>query len=653
MLDIIFFVGVSLMAALLGAAIVSVARVKFTSRFEEALLYLPLGYLALAYLIALLGLLGLLSRAGGLTALGVALLLGLLGARRVIEAVGQTTERIKRTLMASPNRWLYWFLLLWTATALLTALVRPDNLDWDGVAEHLAMAKLWAQAGQIRPLWFMHHSQFPATVQMLYTLALLFRGPVAAKLFHFAYGIIAVAAVFLLTRRHISRSAAPWAAVVLATTPVYEWLCGVAYVDLAVVAYILLAVHFFLAWVEQRRLMNIILASVLAGAGMAAKMQTLPYFGVLLGIAAYVAVRAPQRQQSQSWRHVALFAVVGTLLASPWYVKSWVITGNPVYPFAYSVFYGKQWSPQQAQWYRRHQQGFGMGELPSPEVMKNLSWWQQRLVGPREPLKLLLAPINLTLRPWEFTVPVGKVAAVARMSIGPLYLMFIPALLIFAPRPPKLKILLIVFLIVWLWWLYSMQLTRYLLPALALLAPAVGYAIRRSIAAGPVLRTLSRITIAVWLATALLFNVLAVTPALPAIFGLTSWDAYLQQNLGVYGPSQYINKFTPPDAKVITYGEPRCFYLDREYLWGDWHYHQMIIYDKMKQSEQLVAAYRRLGITHILINLNFWPDLASSQQPDKRLVREAIGNRELTLVRTLGQQGQYLLLRVPPHRRGQ
>ncbi len=113
MLDLIFFVGVSLMAALLGAAIVSLARVKFTSRLEEALLYLPLGYLVLAYLIALLGLLGLLSLAGALTALGVVLLLGLLAARRVIETVGQTAERIKRTLLASPNRWLYRFLLLW------------------------------------------------------------------------------------------------------------------------------------------------------------------------------------------------------------------------------------------------------------------------------------------------------------------------------------------------------------------------------------------------------------------------------------------------------------------------------------------------------------------------------------------------------------
>lgn len=646
MLDLLFFVLISLLAAAVGAALLRISSVKLASRLEEALLYLPLGYLVIAYLIALLGVLGLLTAPAVLAGLGTALLLGLWGARRVMTALAEAAGRITRALLVSPNRWLYRFLLLWATTVLLAALVQPDNLDWDGVAEHLAMAKLWAQAGRIRPLWFMHHSQFPATVQMLYTLALLFRGPVAAKLFHFAYGIIGVAAVFLLTRRHISRPAAPWAAVVVATTPVYEWLCGIAYVDLAMVAYVVLAVHFFLTWIAQRRLTDIILASVLAGAAMAVKMQALAYFGTLLLAAVYLAWRAPRPQRSRAWRHIAIFALMGTLLAAPWYIKSWIITGNPVYPFAYSIFGGKQWSPQQAQWYRHHQQSFGMGELPSPEVMKNLPGWKRLLVGPREPLKLLLAPINLTLWPWEFTVPVGKAAAVARMSIGPLYLIFVPVLLLLTSGPPKLKVLLLIFLIAWLWWLYSMQLTRYLLPALALLAPAAGYGIYRSINARAILRLSTRIVVSLWLVLALFFNYLAVAAALPAIFGQASWDSYLQQSLQVYGPSRYINEFTPTDAKIITYGEPRCFYLDRDYLWGDWHYHQIIIYDRMKGSEDLVAAYRRLGITHVLINRGFWPDFATSQQADKRLVREAIRDRELTLIATVGQRGQYWLLRV-------
>ncbi len=639
MLDLLFFLLVSILAALLGAAILRISSVKLASRLEEALLYLPLGYLAMAYLIALLGLMGLLTTGAMVAMLGGVLLLGLAGARPMWASLVEAIVRAQRALSSSPHRWLYRFLLLWAIMMLLEALVWPDSSDFDGVAEHLAMAKLWVQAGQVRPLWFMHHSQFPATLQMLYALALLFRGPVAAKLFHFAYGMMAVTAVFLLTRRHISAAAAPWAAVVLATTPVFAWLCGVAYADLGVLTYVLLAVHFFLCWLSEHKLLYIVLAGILAGAAMAVKMQGIAYFGVILLIAAYVAWRGPRPQRARAGQHIAVFALVGAMLASPWYVKSWIITGNPVYPFAYSVFGGKQWSVAQAEWYQRHQRSFGIGELPSPQVMKNLPWWKRSLVGPREPHKLLLSPVNLTLWPWEFTVPVGKLAAVARMSIGPLYLIFVPALLIFAPRPPNLKILLILFALDWVWWLYSMQLTRYLLPALALLAPAAGYGIYRSINAGVVLRLSARVVVGLWLVIALLFNVLAFSPALLAIFGVVSWDSYLRKSLGVYAPSQYINEHTPPNAKVITYGEPRCFYLDREYLWGDWHYHQMIIYDKMKEPEELITAYRRLGITHILINQTYFQDSSTI-----RLLRGASDRGYVRKVRSFGPPGRYVLL---------
>ncbi len=646
MLDLLFFLLISVLAALVGAAILRLFSLQIDSRLTEAILYLPLGYLIIAYLVAALGLLGVLTAQNVLVGLGILLVVGLVGRGRVWGAVREAARRGGRAVTSSPRRWMYGFLVVWAAMMLLGALVWPDSRDWDGLAEHLAMAKLWAQAGNISPLWYEHHSQFPATVQMLYTLAHLFRGPVAAKLFHFAYGMLGVGAVFLLTRRHISRPAAPWAAIVVATTPVYTWLWGVAYVDLAMVAYLLLSVHFLLLWIEKQKATYIVLSGILGGAAMAVKMQSIVHFGVIALIALYVLWRSPQHCRARCGRHVGLLLLVALIVAGPWYVKSWVITGNPVYPFAYSIFGGKHWSAAQAQWYHRHQQSFGMGELPSRAVMRALPWWKRPLVGPREPHKLLVAPVNLTLWPEEFTVAVGKVAAVTQMSVGPLYLIFVPLLLIFSPRPGKLKILLIMFAILWLWWLYSMQLTRYLLPTLMLLAPAAGYGIYRSLRAGIVLRVSASIVLGGWLVAVVLFNWLVLSAALPAIGGQVSWDSYLRQSLDVYEASQYINDFTAADAKIITYGEPRCYYLQREYLWGDWHYHQMIVYDRMEKPEELMAAYQRLGITHVLINRRYFGASDSGEQADKRLLAAAIQAGHLKLVQRLGAGNQYLLFEV-------
>ena len=41
---------------------------------------------------------------------------------------------------------------------------------------------------------------------------------------------------------------------------------------------------------------------------------------------------------------IALTAAVAALIGSPWYIRNWILAGNPVYPFYYSTFGGKNWS---------------------------------------------------------------------------------------------------------------------------------------------------------------------------------------------------------------------------------------------------------------------------------------------------------------------
>ncbi|MCK4300730.1 MAG: glycosyltransferase family 39 protein, partial [Planctomycetes bacterium] len=430
MIDILFWLIISSIAALVGAALGRLVTLRAYSPLTRLLLFVTLGYLVLAYLLLGLGLLGLLQPVPVLVVLVILLLVGLTAFRTLWRDLCAVSSRLRHALLASSARWLYWFVLLCALASLILALAPPAGLDWDGLAEHLAMAKEWVKAGRIIPLWYDHHSQFPPTLQMLYALALLFRGASAAKLFHFGFGLIALGAVFVLTRRHLSRPAAPWAAAVLAATPVFSWLMGAAYVDLPVVACVLLAVHFFLEWVSSGAVRDAALSGLLAGAAMAFKMQGIPYFGLLLIFAVYIAWRG-RRQETPRWRAVAIFAAVGLLVASPWHIKSWVITGNPVYPFAYSTFGGNQWSAQQAEWYRHHQLQFGVGELPSRHELAPMPWYQRTFTGPRQPLHLLLAPFNLTFNPPPFTDPVSPAAAIMFFSIGPLYLIFTPMLLAF------------------------------------------------------------------------------------------------------------------------------------------------------------------------------------------------------------------------------
>ncbi len=261
-----------------------------------------------------------------------------------------------------------------------------------------------------------------------------------------------------------------------------------------------------------------------------------------------------------------------------------------------------------------------------------MPWYKRIFAGPRQPLRLLLAPFNLTFNPLPFTDPVSPAAAIMFFSIGPLYLIFAPMLLAFSRRPAKLKVLLILFGLLWVWWLYSMQQSRYLLPTIALLAPAAAYALHRCTDRKGVLRGTSLTVVATWLAIVLLIKIISLRTTLPVVAGTISREQYLTAFLAPYPVISYINRHTAPEAKVISYGEVRLFYLERDYLWGDPVYHRMIIYDTITGAQDLLAAYNRLGITYVLYQPKLLNRLSADREPVGPLLQAALEEEYLSEV---------------------
>jgi 4-amino-4-deoxy-L-arabinose transferase-like glycosyltransferase len=511
-----------------------------------------------------------------------------------------------------PRHGLAWILLAWCLLTFGAALAPPADLDWDGLAEHLAQAAVYARTGHYAPLWYDHHSHFPALVQMLYALGLLLDGAALAKLFHWAFGLLALGAVGAIADHFLGRGSGKWAALVWATTPLVGGLMQIGYVDLATTAYGLLALLAFLHWRRAASPRALAVAALMAAGAMATKMQGIPLFGILLAgvLATAVTRRWPA---GRSLRHAALFCAVVLVIAGPWYAKSWLTTGNPVYPFAYGVFGGKHWGPAEARQYDYHQKEFGVDHLPPPDTFYALPRLQRTFTGPRSPLNLLLAPWNLSFSPVPFTETWRQGNRALRSAllvnwIGPLYFLGLLGLVALRlTRPPgtptpgwrNCTAILLLFLPLWLWWLASMQFARYLIPSLALLAPCAGLAChlaaRRWIQALPLL----------WAAAALTATCLVVAPPLACVSGMVPADTYLRATCEVYEPSMALNQVMPPTGKAILYGEPRGFYIARDYMWGDPGHHRIIPYERLKTPTALVAHLRSMGITHALINQAF------------------------------------------------
>ncbi|RYG63093.1 hypothetical protein EON77_21365, partial [bacterium] len=248
--------------------------------------------------------------------------------------------------------------ILIAAALAFTGVVTPSTaLDWDTLAYHLAVPKIWLAEGHIAPVSFIHHSRFPAAADSLFLLGLSFGGAngggeIAAKGFMFAAYVFGIFAIFGLARQRYGAAAGWLGALAFAAVPMVMWEAGSAYIDLIHGLYAGLGLWLLADDSEERA--HPVVAALLIGLALGTKYTGLQAFGVAL-VLTFLGARRKETLK---------FAAVALGLGAFWYVKNWVQAGNPVYPFYYSVFGGVNWNEFAARIYAEEQATFGIGKGP-------------------------------------------------------------------------------------------------------------------------------------------------------------------------------------------------------------------------------------------------------------------------------------------------
>jgi 4-amino-4-deoxy-L-arabinose transferase-like glycosyltransferase len=631
---------------LFGARLLTLFRLRPASLGERALLAAGLGQVTVAYLILAIGLVHQLYLSRIAALLAVCLVVGAWEWRIVRDCVLRLRDRLRPARILSAWSLVYVLIAASFALSVIDCLAPPSFSDWDGLSHQLPVPAEFVRDHEIHYVPWSSHSNQPYTIQMFFALGLMLHSTDAAKLFHFVYGVMTFAGIWLLARRVVGGTTGTLAALAYCTMPLVGWLAGVAYVDLGVAFFAVLGLHFFLAWARDADGRAVWMAALCAGCGATIKMQGLLVWAILCGlVAARLAASAtaapgqssaPRRWLASAWR-LAAFAGLPLLIACPWYIKTAVYTGSPFYPFAYSIFDGRNYSAEDAEAYRLSQAAFGMpapghepgtpgakgGDVPSPRTLRNL----------------LLLPWNMTMQPWYFNElafrPPGRHAgAILWGSFGPAFLAFVPvcilALAIARPRPAALFWLLAFVGVFGLAMFYLMQYVRYLLPALVALCPIVAWpitlALGRRLSAGYVAVALLALT----MFPALFLHWLYARDEVRVAIGLQSDEQYLAATCEVYPASRFLNTETPKSAKIGTYGEPRVFYIHRNVMWADPGHHEMIPYRNISTPEQLVRAYRAVGLNYLLLGGAFrWQAAEDAKLPPAkqnrflRVLREA------------------------------
>jgi hypothetical protein len=264
--------------------------------------------------------------------------------------------------------------------ALMAALAPPTARD--ALFYHFALPKAYIEAGGSVVVTYNMATYYPQGVEMHVVWAMLLgrllgrhaaEAAAGATVFAFA-SLLALVTYGWARERRVEPGWASIAALMIVSIPTVYDIAGSGYVDLALAAYTALAVHAVARWwstLDQRWTWPI--AFAIAGA-LSIK---LPACFLLLLLAAVVLIRAmwgPTSTRMPRPRLVAMGAValaLGVLIVAPWYVRTWIRTGSPVFPFYLNIWPGEApgWDIERSRLYQSLLSAYGAAHGPLDYVL--------------------------------------------------------------------------------------------------------------------------------------------------------------------------------------------------------------------------------------------------------------------------------------------
>jgi hypothetical protein len=489
-----------------------------------------------------------------------------------------------------------WAWITVSLLAILTALIgalAPET-EFDALRYHLWLPKLWLENGSPVDLVNEYVALYPLAWELLFGAALVIGNSVAPKLLHFAALPLTSLLVYQITRRFVPK-ASPWLSVaIFATVPTVLWEATTAYNDLALAFHVGLAIYALLGYLTARRWQWLALAALNMGFALATKnlalIVLLPSSAGLAGL-----LWLEERSWRSSLVRVALFAGISLLIPFPWYLRSWLASGNPVFPDLYHVFGAfpvERWNDITEQGLAAFKDGFGY---------------------PRTPLNLLLLPWNITIHAARF----GG-------SLGPIFLVLIPGFLWHQFRTAPISWLLafaVGYILLWVSPASSFQM-RFLIaivPILAVLASLAFTAFMQQFTRPGWQRVIAPTVITGLLLlnfppfTSLhesdrsasqgwLTHVIHELP-LSVVVGAESEEAYLGAKIPSFQAWQYINRNLPADALVLTFSDGDHYYSERRRLWSQSPLGGSVLQKTAGgNGEEAIQDFRRIGVGYILFD---------------------------------------------------
>lgn len=216
----------------------------------------------------------------------------------------------------------------------LAPAVRYDSLSY-----HLAVPVRYLQAGRMIELPESFQTYWAHFGEMFYVMALSLGDQPLTGLINFSAGLLLAAQVFFIGKRLVNHMTGLMAALVLYSLPIIGIESATTYIDIFVAVFFTAALHCGLIWEHSLKGGWLVLLGVFSGLALGTKLSAfwllLPFWGLLMW--------RLHCHRRLTWRNIAAVYVPAILLWSPWLLRDWLWTGNPVFPNLNPLFQSPQW----------------------------------------------------------------------------------------------------------------------------------------------------------------------------------------------------------------------------------------------------------------------------------------------------------------------
>ncbi|MBK8466032.1 MAG: glycosyltransferase family 39 protein [Chloracidobacterium sp.] len=410
----------------------------------------------------------------------------------------------------------------------------------------------------------------------------------------------------------ISRHWALLATALVTTVPTAYHVASSGYIDLSLALYVTLAAYGLTRWWKEQTWGWVILIGIFLGAALSVKLTTV---FVIAAFALIILLRARNPVAIAPGSDTAVVVSPGKIvmggfaalflagvIASPWYMRTWVATGSPVFPFYMSIWPGKAagWDVERSNLFQGMNSQYGGVDT--------------------DKINYLTAPVRLSVAAQP------EQPANYDGVLGVAFLIGLP-LLIWAlwkfDLAVEIKIMAGVAGVMYLFWLFSSEQLRYLLPIAPLLAIAIAASAEKI---GNGISKVAQYALVAASVCGILTTLAWFCQKAPlrVVLGGETRDQYLARNLDYYSYYQWLNTETPPDAKVWlinmrrdTYNIERPIFSD--YLFEDWTLRKMVW--ESNSAQELRTKTAAMGIKYVLTRHDFLFDYDRSTLVDDKKPR--------------------------------